>query len=154
VKVWEMPRGLGGIGYKVWEMPRGLGDPGHKVWVLPLKPFWLKYGRTLWVIYHHRRWHRRSNLHGGIADLRAKKMTTLTYSHPASAVLMWTPRRCSLRASCRRLPPTRTAMLRQRLPLHCSTSALFHLVNQKKDEETPPSVRTAQLLQRSFAEHA
>jgi hypothetical protein len=23
-----------GMGVKVWEMPRGLGGPGHKVWVL------------------------------------------------------------------------------------------------------------------------
>jgi hypothetical protein len=35
VKVWEMPRGLGGPGHKVWVVPRGLGGPGNKVCVLP-----------------------------------------------------------------------------------------------------------------------
>jgi hypothetical protein len=35
VKVWEMPRRLGGPGHKVCVLPRGRGCPGHKVWVLP-----------------------------------------------------------------------------------------------------------------------
>jgi hypothetical protein len=34
VKVWVLPRGLGGAGHKAWVVPRGLGAQGHKVWVL------------------------------------------------------------------------------------------------------------------------